>query len=134
MQVLGLVRRLFRRSNSVPTQGLKRKPYVVARHGLGEVWTKDEQKWLRLILESDPWKKLMRFADDAIVMDVLGVAEDEDDVVDPEWVKAMVVGRKRQMEYQYIMAGITKYPGLIDQERDDLPKMSKDRDQIQSDE
>lgn len=133
MQIAGFFRRLLRR-NKVPRLGLKRKPYVLLRHGVGETWAESEKQWLRSVFNTPTWKKLMRFSDDAIVMDVLGTAEDVEDTVDPEWVKAMVVGRKRQMDYQYFMAGMNELAASpLDEERDELPKSMVGRAQIQGD-
>lgn len=98
-----------------PMKQAGRRPYVIIRRAQDEVWTALERAWLKQVLESPVWQKLMRFSDDSICCDILDGPDKEEDL---RWVRGFVAGRKAQIAYQCGMGRVRPIPEPPDPERE----------------
>lgn len=83
---------------TMPNGMAGRRTTVIIRRSDSEKWTEADQMWLGATMENPVWGKLMRLSEDSICCDVLDHGGNR--LIDPDWLKGFVAGRKAQMDYQ----------------------------------
>lgn len=98
---------------------------VVVRRDVRVKWTNADAAYLASVLDSGTWRKLMAMSDDSMICDLTATSSV---VPDPEFIKAFVRGRVKQLDFIYMHAGKRRLDANTDENTDWL----EDREPVAS--